>query len=38
MCYYNSKGVTQKQINIQINDQHKIITLDMKDLYVKLTI
>jgi len=37
MCYKNSKGVAQELISIQINDQHKIITLDIKDLRVNLT-
>jgi len=34
----NSEGVAQELINFQINDQHKIITLDIKDLCVNLTI
>jgi hypothetical protein len=34
----NSKGVAQGLINIQINDQHEIMTLDINNLYVNLTI
>jgi hypothetical protein len=30
------KEIAQELSNIQINDQHKIITLDIKDLYVNL--
>jgi hypothetical protein len=33
----NSK-VAQELSNIQINDQHKITTLDIKDLYVDLAV
>jgi ribosomal protein L22 len=31
-----SKKVAQELSNIQTNDQHKITTLDIKDLYVNL--
>ena len=34
----NSNEVAQDLHNIQINDQHRIITLDIKDLYVNLSI
>jgi len=32
----NSKEVAQELSNIQINDQHKTITLDVQDLYVNI--
>ena len=34
----NSNEVAHDLHNTQINDQHKIITLDIKDLFVKLSI
>jgi hypothetical protein len=32
----NSKEIAQELRKIQINDQHKIITLDIQDLYVNI--
>jgi hypothetical protein len=32
----NSRQVTQEMATIQVNNSHKMITLDVKDLYVNL--